>query len=67
MLADTNRQRPECLARALLDALAGHTGASTSTHDDVTIFVGDIVPGPKGQVWHVLENRLLTRVTPSLR
>ena len=56
------------LVEYLLDALAGHTGMSTPVHDDVTIFVGEIVQGPKGPaVWHVLKNRLLTRVIPSLR
>jgi sigma-B regulation protein RsbU (phosphoserine phosphatase) len=68
VLAETTLQSPESLVRALLDALAGHTGAPTPGHDDVTIFVGEIVPGPKGPaVWHVLKNRLLTRVIPSLR
>jgi sigma-B regulation protein RsbU (phosphoserine phosphatase) len=68
VLADTTLLSPESLVRALLDALAGHTTASTPGHDDVTIFVGEIVPGPKGPaVWHVLKNRLLTRVIPSLR
>jgi serine phosphatase RsbU (regulator of sigma subunit) len=68
VLANTTLQSPESVVRALLDALATHTGASTPVHDDVTIFVGEIVPGPKGPaVWHVLKNRLLTRVIPSLR
>ena len=68
VLNDTTLQSPESLVRTLLDALADHTGASTPVHDDVTIFVGEIVPGPKGPaVWHVLKNRLLTRVLPSLR
>jgi serine phosphatase RsbU (regulator of sigma subunit) len=68
VLAETSLQSPESLVRALLDALAGHTGLSTPVHDDVTIFVGEIVPGPRGPaVWHVLKNRLLTRVIPSLR
>jgi sigma-B regulation protein RsbU (phosphoserine phosphatase) len=68
VLAETTLQSPESLVRALLDALAGHTGLSTPVHDDVTIFVGEIVPGPRGPaVWHVLKNRLLTRVIPSLR
>lgn len=68
VLADTTLLSPESLVRAMLDALAGHTGASTPVHDDATIFVGEIVPGPKGPaVWHVLKNRLLTRVIPSLR
>jgi serine phosphatase RsbU (regulator of sigma subunit) len=68
VLLDTTRHSPERLVRALLDALAAHTGGPGPVHDDVTIFVGEIVPGPKGPaVWHVLKNRLLTRVIPSLR
>ena len=68
MLHDTTLQSSESLVRALLDALTGFTGSSSPVHDDVTIFVGEIVPGPRGPaVWHVLKNRLLTRVIPSLR
>ena len=39
--------------------LAEHTGTSSLTHDDVSIFVAEIVGGPPGPaLWHVLRNRL---------
>jgi phosphoserine phosphatase RsbU/P len=66
VLNDATLQSPESLVRALLDALAGHTGSTAPIHDDVTIYVGEVVPGPRGPaLWHVLKNRLLTRVIPS--
>ncbi len=38
--------------------LAEHTGASSLTHDDVSIFVAEVVGGPPGPaLWHVLRNR----------
>ena len=68
VLHDITIQSAESLMRALLDRLSDHTGGSGSVHDDVTMFVGEIVPGPPGPaIWHVLKNRLLTRVIPSLR
>jgi serine phosphatase RsbU (regulator of sigma subunit) len=67
VLHDTTLQSPESLVRALLDALAAHTGSTTPVADDMTIYVGEIAPGPRGPaLWHVLKNRLLTRVMPSL-
>ncbi len=67
VLHDTTLESPESVVRALLDALAAHTGSTTPVHDDVTIYVGEIAPGPRGPAfWHVLKNRLLTRVIPSL-
>jgi phosphoserine phosphatase RsbU/P len=66
VLNDATLQSSESLVRALLDALAGHTGSTAPIHDDVTIYVGEVVPGPRGPaLWHVLKNRLLTRVMPS--
>jgi sigma-B regulation protein RsbU (phosphoserine phosphatase) len=63
VLNDRAATSPESLVRALLDALSVHTGQPTPIHDDVTIFAGEIVPGPRGPaVWHVLKNRLLTRL-----
>jgi serine phosphatase RsbU (regulator of sigma subunit) len=68
VLQGTRPGRAERIVRALLDAIASHTGRETPAHDDVTIFAGEIVPGPRGPaLWHVLKNRLLTRVIPSLR
>ena len=67
-LHDAPGADPEAIAQALLHALERHTGTSRPLHDDVTIFVGEIVPGPPGPaLWHVLRNRLLTRIIPSLR
>lgn len=55
------------IAEALLDALRAHTGTLQPRHDDVTVFVGEFVPGPPGPaVWHVLKNRLLKRILPGL-
>lgn len=52
----------ETLGRELLDALHGHVGGQDLSHDDVTFFVGEIVPGPPGPaLWHVVRNRLLAR------
>ena len=39
--------------------LAHHTRTSSLTHDDVSLFVAEIVGGPPGPaLWHVLRNRL---------
>jgi serine phosphatase RsbU (regulator of sigma subunit) len=39
--------------------LAEHTATSSLTHDDVSIFVAEVVGGPPGPaLWHVLRNRL---------
>ncbi len=68
VLAGVTQAGPERVADALLHALERHTGSSQPGNDDVTIFVGEIVPGPPGPaLWHVLRNRLLTRIIPSLR
>lgn len=46
----------------ILGALAAHTGKGTLTHDDVTLMVLEIVPGPPAMgMWHVLKNRLRGR------
>lgn len=63
-------ETPEQLAEAMLSAVAMHTGAPTTagislahpvfTHDDVTLFVGDFVAGPRGPaIWHAIRNRLI--------
>ncbi len=69
VLNHEGRRSPEGVVRALLDAMASHAaGVGAAGVDDVTIFVGEIVPGPPGPaLWHVLKNRLLIRVMPSLR
>jgi phosphoserine phosphatase RsbU/P len=66
---DEGRQRsPRDLVDALLAAVTSHTAGGGGPDDDVTIFVGEIVAGPRGPaVWHVLRNRLLIRLMPSLR
>ena len=39
--------------------LAEHTGTASLTHDDVSMFVAEVVGGPPGPaLWHVLRNRL---------
>lgn len=48
------------IAKALLNALATHTGRATPTHDDVTFLVVEIVPGPRGSHWWLaIKNRIL--------
>ena len=50
------------------EVFGGNEPVHTAIELSGLLFVGEIVPGPKGPaVWHVLKNRLLTRVTPSLR
>ena len=49
----------EALLDRLLAALRAHTGRDRLVHDDVTVFVGEFVDGPRGPaLWHVLKNRL---------
>jgi serine phosphatase RsbU (regulator of sigma subunit) len=68
VLAQVGRQPSDEVARALLDALAAHTGVDEPAHDDVTVFVGEIVKGPPGPaLWHVLKNRLFRRIIPLSR
>jgi serine phosphatase RsbU (regulator of sigma subunit) len=39
--------------------LVAHTGSSVLTHDDVSLFVAEVVDAPPGPaLWHVLRNRL---------
>lgn len=53
----------DTLDRRLLAALRTHVGSHDLTHDDVTFFLGEIVPGPRGPaLWHVVRNRLLPRL-----
>lgn len=50
----------ECagLVDHLLDALGSHCGRREFEHDDVTVFVGEIVKAPPGPaLWHVFKNR----------
>lgn len=45
----------------VLQGLEAHTGSGALPHDDVTIFVGEIVAGPPGPtLWHVFRNRFGT-------
>ena len=63
VLAATRDADAGTVVQGLLDALARHTGCNLPQHDDVTIFMGEIVAGPRGPaLWHVLKNRLLTRI-----
>jgi sigma-B regulation protein RsbU (phosphoserine phosphatase) len=63
VLAATSDADAGTVVQALLDALARHSGGDRPQHDDVTIFLGEIVAGPRGPaLWHVLKNRLLTRI-----
>jgi serine phosphatase RsbU (regulator of sigma subunit) len=51
---------PAEIARAVLDDLTGHGGGASPSHDDVTLLVLEVVPGPRGPaLWHVVRNRLL--------
>ena len=48
----------EGLVDHLLHGLDAHTGSNRVAHDDVTMFVGEIVAGPSGPaLWHVFRNR----------
>lgn len=48
----------EGLVDHVLRGLDAHTGSNLLAHDDVTMFVGEIVAGPPGPaLWHVLRNR----------
>jgi phosphoserine phosphatase RsbU/P len=50
----------DTLDRRLLAALRAHAGSHHLAHDDVTFFLGEIVPGPRGPaLWHVVWNQLL--------
>ena len=63
VLQSTGGEDADVVVQALLDALARHSECARPVHDDVTIFMGEIVPGPRGPaLWHVLKNRLLTRI-----
>jgi serine phosphatase RsbU (regulator of sigma subunit) len=54
------------LADRLLEALRTHAASHVLAHDDVTFFVAEIVPGPPGPaVWHVVKNRVLSRLVTS--
>lgn len=67
VLRERAAESTDDLVQALLEALAVHTGGAPA-EDDITIFAGEIVAGPRGPAaWHVLRNRLLTRIIPSLR
>jgi serine phosphatase RsbU (regulator of sigma subunit) len=53
----------DALDTRLLDALRAHAGSHDLVHDDVTFFLGEIVPGPAGPaIWHVVRNRILRRI-----
>jgi phosphoserine phosphatase RsbU/P len=51
------------VANRLLDAVRAHAACDPLTHDDVTLFIGELVDGPPGPaLWHVFKNRLLARL-----
>ena len=53
----------DALDHHLLAALRAHVGHHDLAQDDVTFFLGEIVPGPRGPaLWHVVRNRLLPRL-----
>lgn len=52
------------IATALLDALRAHTGRDPMEHDDISLYVGEIVPPAEGpELWQVVKNRLLRPLT----
>jgi phosphoserine phosphatase RsbU/P len=52
------------IATALLDALRAHTGRDPMEHDDVSFYVGEIVPPAEGpELWQVVKNRILGPLT----
>lgn len=54
------------IATALLDALRAHTGRDPMEHDDVSLYVGEIVPPGEGpELWQIVKNRLLRPLTGS--
>jgi phosphoserine phosphatase RsbU/P len=58
-LLDSHEDDHEGLVDHLLAGLADHTGSPVFAHDDVTMFVCEIVAGPAGPaLWHVFKNRL---------
>lgn len=54
----------EEIAATLIAAVRAYAGDDGFEHDDITAFVGEFVPGPRGPaIWHVLKSRLRTRPT----
>ncbi len=68
-LLETYEGDHDGLVDHLLHGLDAHTGSPTLAHDDVTMFVGEIVAGPAGPaLWHVFRNRFGTaRAVGSMR
>lgn len=67
VLRQTAADDVESVVPALLEAMADHTHGAPAT-DDVTIFAGEIVSGPRGPgAWPILRNRLLTGMIPPAR
>jgi len=61
-LAAAKGGTPDEVLQSVLSGLNAH-GAGRPDMDDITIFVAQVVAGPPGPaVWHVLKNRLLTRL-----
>jgi phosphoserine phosphatase RsbU/P len=57
--------RGDDLVSHLIDALHAHADVPELRHDDVTVFVGEIIPGPPGPaLWHVFKNRVLNKRIP---
>jgi sigma-B regulation protein RsbU (phosphoserine phosphatase) len=53
---------PNAIAEQVLSALRDYVDSPHLSHDDVTFFVGEFVPGPPGPaLWHVVKNRVLGR------
>jgi len=64
-LLDAGGGTCEEVAARLLAALHAHADTETLAHDDVTFFLGEFAEGPPGPaLWHVVKNRLLSRVMP---
>jgi serine phosphatase RsbU (regulator of sigma subunit) len=55
----------EELAGRILAALHAHEATERLVHDDVTFLVAEFENGPPGPaIWHVVRNRLFTRLVP---
>lgn len=66
VLADGSTLPVDRLCATLLDSLRDFAGPGGLDHDDITVFVGEFVPGPPGPaLWHLLKNRVFTRHAPA--
>ena len=62
LLAQHRRDSTPVLARTIVDAVVAHTHDPGLPHDDVTLLLAEIVPGPPALgVWELIKNRFLGR------